>query len=126
MRKSASASSIRLDFQVKGQQRRLHPPVETALFRILQEGVSNIVKHSGATTAHILISFADGAMEASVEDNGRGFDRAHMGKGSRLEGVGLEGMKERADLVGAQLEIDSQPGQGTRVRVHLPAEDTNG
>ncbi|MBI2918258.1 MAG: HAMP domain-containing protein [Chloroflexi bacterium] len=120
------ASGVKLEFQVRGQQRRLDPPVETAIFRILQEGVTNVVKHSRATSARITVSFVDGAMEASVEDNGRGFDPALVGQGSTEGGVGLEGMRERAELVGARLEIDSRPGAGTRVRVQLPVEETNG
>ncbi len=120
------SSGVKLEFQVSGEPRRLHPPVETALFRILQEGVSNVVKHSGATRARITVSFDDGVLEASVEDNGRGFDPAHVAGGDGLGGVGLEGMRERADLVGAKLEIASQPGSGTRLHVHMPLEGTDG
>lgn len=93
--------------------------VETALFRIMQEAVTNIVKHARAANAHILVEFGPQMFAGQVEDDGVGFD-PDAEQGPDGTGLGLQGMKERADLVGARLEVTSTPGQGSRVKVEMP------
>ena len=106
--------------EVRGHEARLTAPIETVLFRILQEAVNNIAKHAEARRAHLLLEFLGDKVTGTVEDDGRGFDPEAAGaKG----GVGLAGMQERASLVGGILTIASQPGQGTRISVSIPLGD---
>ncbi|MBI5628158.1 MAG: sensor histidine kinase, partial [Candidatus Rokubacteria bacterium] len=113
------SAGIQVKFATRGEERRLPGAVETALFRIMQEAVTNIAKHSRAATARILLEFGAHAFVGQVEDDGVGFDPATQ-QGPGGTGLGLQGMKERADLVGARLEVSSTPGRGSRVRVEMP------
>lgn len=106
--------------KVSGESRRLASPVELALFRIAQEGLRNVEKHSSATAATVELRFDDRSIRLSVSDNGLGFAApkrlsglAHLGK------LGLLGMKERAELAGGRFELHSSPGDGTRLVVHI-------
>jgi len=112
---------IAVDISVTGQTRRFAPETELILFRIVQEALRNVWKHSGATQAHIGVAFTDQTATISVSDNGNGFkvperveDLAPAGK------LGLVGMQERAQLIGANLSVQSQPGKGTTVTVAMP------
>ena len=89
--------------------------VETALYRIIQEALTNAVKHAGATRVAVEAHDADGTLRLSVTDDGRGFDPAAPGAG-----FGLAGMRERVLLLGGSLDVDSGPA-GTRVEATLPA-----
>lgn len=102
------------------EQARLAPPIETAMFRIVQEAVLNIVRHSAAT-AVLIQGGMDGAhVWVEIEDDGQGFDPgAVQPDGESLRGVGLLGMRERAELLGGRLTIESAPGEGTRIKVEI-------
>jgi signal transduction histidine kinase len=97
--------------------RHLPPPVETAMFRIVQEALTNVERHAAASKARLRVWTADGVLGAVVEDDGRGFD-------PRVEawGFGIVGMRERAEQVGGQLQVSSHGGAGTRVEAVLPLE----
>ncbi|MFQ5880826.1 MAG: sensor histidine kinase [Dehalococcoidia bacterium] len=114
----AQRQGVAAHFQVEDSTRRLAPDTELALFRIVQEALRNVEKHSGASQVEVRLAFAEGETRVSVEDNGRGFvvppradDLATGGK------LGLLGMQERAQLVGAAIEIVSHPGKGTHLTV---------
>ena len=93
-----------------------HPPEhETALYRIVQEAVTNAVRHAGARRVTISVSESDGALHARIEDDGRGFD-----PGAPRDGFGLTGMRERVALLRGDLELASSPA-GTTVIAALPA-----
>jgi signal transduction histidine kinase len=116
---------IRTTFESKGPSRRLSPEAELALYRIVQQALSNIGRHAQATTAHVSLTFGPEGLTTLVEDDGRGFDVPPRltdlgGRGH----FGLMGMKERAELAGGALNIRSTPGSGTRVRVDLPLPPT--
>jgi len=96
---------------------RLPPEVEITVFRIYQEIVTNILRHSAAENAAIELYRTGDRLVLTVEDNGIGFDPS-----SRTAGAGLVGLRERADLVGGQLRIDSEPGAGTSVTLEVPLE----
>jgi signal transduction histidine kinase len=109
-----------VDLKVTGTVRRLPAPVEDAAFRILQESINNVVKHSSAARAQIELRFEPNVLRLSAVDSGIGFDpqarrRAHT--------MGLSSMRERAESVGGRLSIESSPGQGTRVSADLPIHD---
>jgi len=112
---------VRVSVMVTGQERRLRPEVETAVFRIGQEAISNIARHSGAANAFVNVVFEDDAVVLDVEDDGQGFDADAIdavGEGHR--GWGLLGMRERAALLGGSASIESEPGAGTHVRARVP------
>lgn len=109
---------VSLDFEVQGEARRLPEAVEVGLFRMLQEAINNIARHAAAQHARVQIHFQDDRLTAIVEDDGRGFDLQEVQRMKR--GLGLEGMRERAEIIGAHLELVSTPGRGTKVKVELP------
>ena len=93
---------------------RLPIDVETALFRIAQEALGNAVRHSAAKQIHLTLHRDGGAIELSVRDDGRGFVPS-----ARSEGLGLHSMRERAESIGGTYHVQSAPGQGCLVRVHV-------
>jgi signal transduction histidine kinase len=101
--------------------RRLAPEVEAGAFTIIREAANNAIKTGRATDVSIDVYEDGGAVVALVEDNGRGFDVASTLEGYASRGsLGLLQMRESARLIGAQLSLDSSPGQGTRVRLRIP------
>jgi signal transduction histidine kinase len=108
-------SGIKVDFEAALGEGRLPPEVETALYRIVQESLTNIAKHAQARSVSIALTKVDGAVKAVVEDDGRGFDPA-----STDGGFGLVGMGERLALLGGRLRIESSPGSGTTIAMDVP------
>ncbi|GBD15974.1 Oxygen sensor histidine kinase NreB [bacterium HR26] len=103
---------------IRGPRRRLDPDVELALYRIAQEALTNVAKHAQAGQAQLQLSFDNGQVTLEIRDDGRGFDVGQLP--SRHGGLGLFSMRERAQLVGAELTLASAPGAGTVVRVTAP------
>ncbi|HYF94352.1 MAG TPA: sensor histidine kinase [Symbiobacteriaceae bacterium] len=112
---------LQVEFQASGLDARLPEELETALFRIVQEAVTNTVKHAQARRVSILLRREPGLIRAEVQDDGRGFHPVQIiSKDQKDRGLGLFGMQERAALVGGSVQIDSAPGRGTTVRVAVP------
>ena len=109
-------TGIALAFQSMLPAERLSPEVETALYRIVQESLTNIVKHARAGTVSITLGRKKDAVTVVVEDDGVGFEPARTREG----GLGLIGMRERVALVGGRLIIESRPGAGTTFVVEVP------
>ena len=118
-REFAERHQIAVDVQVTGMHDRLPSPIETALYRITQEALTNIARHAQATHASLLLERRNGAVLLLVEDDGRGFLRPAPGAGAR-EHLGIHGMEERATLVGGKLTIETEEGAGTSVYVEVP------
>lgn len=113
----------KVHLNMDGSRRRLAASMETALFRIAQEAINNVAKHSSATTVNIGLRFTDSAVSLTVEDDGNGFDAMAVARDQNSGGgLGLLGMKERAALLGGHAAIESQPGRGTRIAVDIPLE----
>ena len=110
-------SSIDLAYAAGRAGTRLEPELATVVYRLVQEALTNAVKHAEAETLSVEISERDAEVAVSVRDDGTGFGRERLRDG----GFGLIGMEERVQLVGGRLEIDSSPGGGTAVRAWLPA-----
>jgi signal transduction histidine kinase/CHASE1-domain containing sensor protein len=110
---------IRLDSTIEG---RLAPPIETALYRIMQEGLTNIIKHAAATQVHLQLRRDKRMVHGLIHDNGAGFavDQVMHRKGS--QGLGLLGIRERLEALGGTLQITSAPGQGTTLQITLPVD----
>jgi len=111
-----------VDLQILGLDReRLAPEVETALYRIVQEALTNVARHSRAHSVSVLLERRGASMKLIVEDDGQGFDVARvMGSGPHEGNLGLYGMRERASLLDGTLTIESTPGAGTTVFVEIP------
>jgi signal transduction histidine kinase len=102
---------------VRMDRGRLSPELETTLYRVVQEALTNIARHAGASRARVVLKRRAERAIAIVEDNGAGFDPAAAAQSGRL---GLLGMRERTELLGGRLTIDSAPGQGTKVFAEIP------
>ncbi len=109
--------SIELGFENRGQAERLLPELETAIYRIVQEALTNAVKHGHAKRAVVEVSEDSAAVHLTVRDDGQGFD-----PGADTEGFGLLGMRERVALLAGQLTIDSSPEGGTTLSATLPVQ----
>ncbi|HYM16469.1 MAG TPA: histidine kinase [Dehalococcoidia bacterium] len=96
----------------------VEPLAEVTLFRVLQECLGNVQRHAGASEAEVRLRDADNEVELVVRDNGRGFDT--RGHGGGAGGVGLVGMRERAELIGGRLHVRSSRGNGCEVRLVVP------
>jgi signal transduction histidine kinase len=112
----AEQTGIAVDFQTSLADERLPAEVETALYRIVQESLTNVVKHAHARHVSILLARQNGAVKAVVEDDGQGFDPAEDTDG----GFGLVGMRERLALLGGRLDIESGGETGTTVAAEVP------
>ena len=112
----AEQTGIHVDFGAALGERRLPGEVETALYRIVQESLTNIVKHAHARRVSIALTRMQHSVKAVVEDDGRGFDPEN----TREAGFGLVGMQERLSLLGGRLHIESRPGAGTTIAADVP------
>lgn len=117
-----SRTDVEAEFEVMGRHRRVEPEIETVLFRIAQEALTNIAKHARAEAATVRLTYSDDAVQLIVQDDGQGFDPDAVlsGDHQRRRAWGLLGIQERVELVGGDFEIDSDPGAGTTIRVNVP------
>jgi two-component system sensor histidine kinase UhpB len=114
---------IQVYFEATNCEERLAPALETALFRIAQEGINNIAKHANAHHAWVRLDCANGRVTLRVEDDGRGFDLDQkIRSDGQLAHLGLFGIQERVRLLGGTASVDSILGYGTRVTVSVPAD----
>ena len=111
-------TSLSVDFEIKGDRKELPMEVMTALFRVAQEALNNVVKHAEAQNASVYLLYDDLSATVIIVDDGCGFDLNRQNKDRKS--WGLEGMRERASLFGGKLTIYSQPGKGTQVEVTIP------
>jgi signal transduction histidine kinase len=108
-------------FSVTGASLRLKPEREIALYRIVQEALNNVAAHARAARVDVSVAFTEEEIAVTIADNGAGFyipDRP--GELAEAGHYGLLGMRERAELAGGWLSIESQPGRGTTIEIHLP------
>ncbi|HVX30769.1 MAG TPA: ATP-binding protein, partial [Nitrolancea sp.] len=98
-------------------------PVQVAILRISREAITNAGKHAAPSCIRLTLRQVDDVVELEIRDDGRGFDPMRP---ARPGAFGLRGMRERAQLLGGTLTIDSAPGQGTTVRARLPLAGTDG
>ncbi len=121
-RETGQSMGITVEFIRQGTERRLDPSVELALYRMAQEACSNISRHAHAKHASLLINYATNFVALQVEDNGIGFEVLQNPSEYAASGhYGLLGLHERAELIGASMDIRTSPGGGTRLTVTVPA-----
>ncbi|HEX7974173.1 MAG TPA: ATP-binding protein [Anaerolineales bacterium] len=121
VREVGQAANLAVTFHRLGTEQRLAPIVELALYRMVQEALTNIVRHSQATQAAVNIQFSSKVITLTVTDNGKGFAVPKSPAEFAPSGhYGLLGLQERAELIGAALKIQSSPGQGSELVIRLP------
>lgn len=111
-------TSLDVSVTITGNERRLEPYLEVMLFRALQELLGNAARHSQATHVKVMLDMGDDRVRVSVDDNGRGFDPEAVQQGTSL---GLKLIRERAEMLGGNFEVDSAIGRGTRISFAVPA-----
>jgi signal transduction histidine kinase len=113
--------AIELTFTVAGDQTRLPPHYDTVVFRVVQEALTNIAKHSGADRAGVVLEMKPNEVVVTIQDNGMGFDTGRaLSRRGQNAAWGLLGIRERTILLNGQYEIKSAPGQGTLIRISVP------
>src|SRR5215213_1991519 len=115
VRRFATQTGIQADLNTRGEAADRAPDEEIAIYRVAQEALANVARHSDASRVEVDLDTSGPALELRVRDDGRGFDTD-----GRRRGLGLDGMAERARLVGGELEIDSIPGAGTELVMRVP------
>jgi signal transduction histidine kinase len=110
-----------LDVELGIDAERLDAELETAVYRLVQEALNNVVKHAGAERVQLDVRAGESQLAVLVVDDGAGFDPT-----AERDGFGLAGMRERVELAGGELQIESRPGRGTRVMASLPLAATPG
>lgn len=121
VQRQAALLGVKPEFRADKLERRLDPLVETECFRVAQEALTNVVRHSRATALSVELRKEDDHLHLSVKDNGQGFDVSAQRSGAvGGDSLGLLSMEERAALVGGRLELKSAPGRGTEVHAWFP------
>jgi signal transduction histidine kinase len=124
---SLPGDRFKVDLRLSGDQRAYNKAVLLAVYRMVQEGITNILKHSDANRVEIQVNLGKNRVKASVRDNGRGFTLTGDNEGgNHLEagglGFGLEGLRDRISLVRGTMKIESPPGGGTSLQADIPRE----
>jgi two-component system sensor histidine kinase DegS len=114
-------TGLSVNYTVMGRETRLPPHNEVTIFRVIQELLTNISKHAHASHVQVSLDFQEGAVVASVEDDGSGFDASEAQSTSlQRKGLGLATIRERTDMLGGKVQIESRLGRGTKVRLQVP------
>jgi signal transduction histidine kinase len=114
-------AGITAHVEIENLDNRLPPTIEIPVFRAIQEALTNVVRHSRAKTVLVQMSRGPGGLAVDVEDDGRGFTPAEVATPSESgQGLGLLGMRERVEILGGTLTLDSSPGAGTHVSFTVP------
>ncbi|MBV9121558.1 MAG: HAMP domain-containing protein [Chloroflexi bacterium] len=116
-KRQAETYGLQIMVEIDGLDERLPSPTEVALFRIVQEALTNVAKHAGASLARVRLRRAAGRLELLVHDNGRGFDPDQV----QHDRLGLFGIQERVALLGGSFNVDTKRGRGTELQVTVPA-----
>ncbi len=119
--RQAERTGLTILLEADPQTGRLPAAVETACFRVVQEAITNVVRHAGARQVQVRVERQPGAVQLTVRDDGRGFDpEAVRGTSSEGRGFGMLAMRERVELLGGTFTLESAPAQGTTIRARLP------
>lgn len=116
---------VRVSIEEINPIQRLPPEVETALFRVVQEAITNISRHAAARNTCISLNFEGNTVSITIEDDGVGFDTGELNLSpDSSQGLGLMGMRERLELLGGSLEINTSPGNGTQIFIETPIRES--
>jgi two-component system NarL family sensor kinase len=113
-------TGMHVELAVEGLAERLDADLETLVFRIVQEALTNVLRHSGVDRAEVMVAKNGGSLELRVADRGKGFDARTVFAPAAATGVGLRGMRDRLELFGGRLELTSAARQGTVISATVP------
>jgi two-component system, NarL family, sensor kinase len=120
-------TGLRAELALDGLEDRLDPDVETLVFRLIQEALTNVLRHSGADRARVAVARAGGLLELHISDSGRGFDPEEtLIEPETASGSGLRGMRDRLELFGGRLDVTSAPDRGTVISAVVPLLEAAG
>jgi two-component system sensor histidine kinase UhpB len=114
------STGLAVDLSIEGMEERAAPDVETVVYRVVQEALTNVAKHAQAASAQVRLRRSSDRLLLSVRDEGRGFDPAAALGAEETRGSGLRGMRDRVDLFGGRFELRSAVSGGTAVEIELP------
>jgi two-component system sensor histidine kinase UhpB len=123
LKRFSARTGVEARLETAGDPDSLADVVQTAVYRVAQEALTNVTRHAGATVVELVVAEDDRGVELRVSDDGRGFDPAvlpHVNSLTPGRGLGLIGMAERARLVGGELDVRSAPGGGTTIALRVP------
>lgn len=125
-RTNLEQAGVQVEVQATEPFLELSPTITTTLFRIVQEAVSNIIRHAQAKSVRIVLQSKDGAVRLKIEDDGCGFDPDKTSRSAvEMHRLGLLGMRERVERLGGGVQIESVPGEGTKVDVTIPVGEND-
>ena len=107
---------IKINLETIGLKNRINEQTETVLYRVIQETVNNVIKHSGANKLDIVLMKDEEGVSATIEDNGKGFDKSKIKK----EGIGISNIYSRVEFLKGTVDIDTSPGKGTLIAIYIP------
>ena len=119
----ALQNGVEVDFRANEVPRSIHPDISLCVFRIVQEGLRNLKKHSGAAKAQVQLRIAANRIVVTIRDEGAGFDVREL---DNKEGIGMRSMEERAHLLGGRFKVYSEPGKGTEIEASVPLQSRLG
>jgi signal transduction histidine kinase len=120
---SISSDALVANFHEEGNHTRLEPSVEITVYRVVQEALNNIRKHAGATKVDLYLSYGDENVIVKIKDNGVGFNLTDtINNAISVGNLGLLGMKQRVDMLGGDLDIQTRQGKGTTITITLPLQ----
>lgn len=126
-RNAGQRFNVEVDLRVSGLSERLGPEIETLVFRVVQEALTNVARHSGVARAEVAATREDRTLHVLVRDEGRGFEpRVSLAGEAGEAGVGLRGIRDRVELFSGTLRIDSAPGKGTTIEITVPLVESGG
>lgn len=117
----ATRTGIMVNVHCNHKETRLAPALESLLFRIFQEALTNSLKHAKAQQINVTINFDTTPITMTIDDDGIGFDTGQIDSNASISGMGLLNMREMAEFAGGKMLIESHPGQGTRINVSIQA-----
>jgi signal transduction histidine kinase len=110
----AARGDLKLELDVPESLKNLPPEVEEGIYRIAQEALENVAKHAHAKNVHVQLSQDDNRLALTISDDGQGFDPKNI---DPVRQFGIQGMRERTEMLGGALEVDSQPERGTVIQL---------
>ena len=113
-------TGVSIELRLEGEEGRSDPAVETIVYRLVQEALTNVVKHAAAASAAVTVSKETGRIRVRVEDTGRGFDAAQILSSAEDAGLGVRGMRDRVHFFNGRFTVRSAPGSGTVVEAEIP------
>ena len=117
IREFRNVAGVSTELEVNGQEREVAMPVSTCLYRVTQEALANVFKHAQASRVDVTLEYGTVDVGLAIRDDGLGFDTS-----KEAAGLGLDNMRQRARELGGSLVLESESGQGTRVKILLPAK----